>query len=313
MTAVHEIAIEACEPTPQDVAAGADFSVKVRIACPAGCDLSGVAVIVTAPDGGVASVAHDERVDAPEGRDIRNITLTAPRHVGEYVWHLTVAEHEVAGARHRVGTLDVPVKARPPHETSLAVWAIPSPVVTGQRFALKVGAKSAAGCALKGQRIEIRDERGVTMASGSLGDSPWPGTSALYWVELELPAPGEPGMFSWSVKFDPADLEFPHEGAAARFSIAIVRPPEHRLTVKVIEQTTAAPIQDAQVRLGAYRAATAPSGLAEIMMPKGTYDLAVWKAGYEAPVTSVAIDADVTVEIAVAALPEENPDAAWQM
>jgi hypothetical protein len=312
MTAAHAIAIEACEPAPQDVAAGADFAVKVRIACPAGCDLSGVPIIVTAPDGAVASIAHDERVDARDGRDIRNITLMAPRHVGEYVWRITVAEHQIAGVRHQAGALDVPVKARP-IETSLAVWAIPSPVVTGQRFALKVGAKSAAGCALNGQSIEIRDERGVAMASGSLGDTPWPGTSALYWVELQLPAPGGPGMFSWSVKFDPAGLELPHEGAAARFSIAIVRPPEHRLTVKVVEQATAAPIHDAQVRLGAYRAATAASGLAEIMMPKGTYDLAVWKPGYEAPVTSVAIDADITVEIAVAALPEENPDAAWQM
>jgi hypothetical protein len=49
------------------------------------------------------------------------------------------------------------------------------------------------------------------------------------------------------------------------------------------------------------------------MMPKGTYDLNVWKAGYVAPVRAIAIDADVTVEIEVAALPEENPDAAWRM
>jgi len=320
MTAAHAAALEACDPVPPEAAAGTDIVVKIRLACPAGCDLSGVPVIATAPDGTAVSIAHqgrdeggdERRDDGRDGGDIRSIALTAPRQVGEHVWHLAVAAHEVAGVRHAAGALDLTVTTRP-HETSLAVWAIPSPVVTGRRFALKVGAKSSAGCELHGQAIEIRDERGVAMASGSLGATPWPGTSALYWTELELPAPAEPGMFSWSVKFDPAELALPHEAASSRFCIAIVRPPEHRLTVKVVEQATAAPIQDALVRLGAYRAATGQSGLAEIMMPKGTFDLNVWKPGYAAPVRSVAIDADVTVEIEVAALPEENPDAAWQM
>jgi hypothetical protein len=115
------------------------------------------------------------------------------------------------------------------------------------------------------------------------------------------------------VRFDAADLAVPHRGTSSRFSIAIVQPPEHRLIVKVVEKDTAAPIENAQVRLGAYRAATGQAGLAELMMPKGSYDLNVWKSGYEAPATVVAIDADVTVEVAVMALPEENPDLAWQM
>ena len=37
------------------------------------------------------------------------------------------------------------------------------------------------------------------------------------------------------------------------------------------------------------------------------------KVGYEAPASSVTIDADAAVEVAVAVVPEENPDAAWQM
>jgi len=200
-----------------------------------------------------------------------------------------------------------------PHQTSLAAWSIPSPVVTGQRFAIKAGAKSAMACDLNGCIIEVCDETGAIMARGSLGPAPWPGTAALYWAELELQAPSRADMFSWSVRFDAAELEIPHEDAAASFSIAIVSPPEHRLTVKVFERETATPIADAQVRLGAYRTATGPSGLAEIMMPKGTFDLNVWKVGYEAPASSVTIDADAAVEVAVAVVPEENPDAAWQM
>jgi len=135
----------------------------------------------------------------------------------------------------------------------------------------------------------------------------------LYWTELDLVAPAQAGMFSWSVKFGASDLAVPHRDASSRFSIAIVQPPEHRLTVKVIEHETATPIENAQVRLGAYRAATGASGLAELMLPKGSYDLDVWKSGYEAPTTPVTVDADLAVEIAITALPEENPDAAWLM
>jgi hypothetical protein len=48
-------------------------------------------------------------------------------------------------------------------------------------------------------------------------------------------------------------------------------------------------------------------------MPKGSYSLTVWKVGYEAPATTVEVNEDATVEIAILAVPEENPYAAWMM
>jgi hypothetical protein len=193
------------------------------------------------------------------------------------------------------------------------VWAIPSPVVTRRPFAIKVGAKSAIGCDLTGMHIAVCDAAGAVLASGVLGDTPWPGTSSLHWAELTLVAPDESGMFSWSVTFDAVGLALPHQGSSSRFSIAIVDPPEHKLTIRVVEQQTASPIENAQVRLGAYRATTGGSGFAELMVPKGAYDLNVWKSGYDAPKTTITVDADCAVEVAIAPIPEENPDAAWQM
>jgi hypothetical protein len=67
------------------------------------------------------------------------------------------------------------------------------------------------------------------------------------------------------------------------------------------------------VRLGAYRAATDPSGRAEVAMPKGTYDLTVWKVGYEAPVHTVDVREDASVQVEAVIVPPENPDAAWLM
>jgi len=307
-TTTHATVIAVDDPV--EVAAGAGFVLSVRVSCPAGCDLSAVPIEATAPDG-VTTIVKLAARDADSG-ETREIALKAPLQVGQHIWRLSCPTHDSGGAHHEACLSPVAVHTRP-HETSLAVWAIPSPVVTGKPFTIKVGAKSAMGCDLAGKRIAVCDEAGAVLASGALGATPWPGTSALYWTELALVAPPEAGMFSWSATFDTAGLAVPHRGASSRFSIAIVNPPAHRLTVKVVERNTAAPIENAHVRLGAYRAATGGSGLAELMLPKGSYDLDVWKSGYEAPTTAVAIDADMTVEVAIVALPEENPDAAWLM
>ena len=48
-----------------------------------------------------------------------------------------------------------------PHPTSIAVWGVPSPVVVDGRFAVQVGVKCAAGCALAGQPVVVRDEAGA--------------------------------------------------------------------------------------------------------------------------------------------------------
>jgi hypothetical protein len=67
------------------------------------------------------------------------------------------------------------------------------------------------------------------------------------------------------------------------------------------------------VRLGAYRATTGPSGLAEVDMPNGVYDLDIWKAGYEAPTATVRRGKDTLIEVNAISVPGEDPDAAWQM
>ena len=47
-------------------------------------------------------------------------------------------------------------------------------------------------------------------------------------------------------------------------------------------------------------------------VPKGTYDLVVWKVGYDVPILSTEVAADWPVELEAAIVPEEDPDAIWQ-
>ncbi len=306
----HATTIELSEPLPPQVPVGSEVVVKVKVSCSEGCDLRGLPVRVTAPDGAVLT---ETLATCDAGiNETGALALKAPLQVGEHVWRIVFAPPAAAGVIHEDAALSVPIRTSP-QETSLAVWDIPSPVVTGERFEIKVGAKSAAACVLNGKAIEVCDQAGAVVVRGSLGDTPWPGTSALYWTTVELLAPAEAGLHTWTVQFAAAELEIPHAGSASSFSTAIVRPPEHRLTVKVMDKETAAPIPDVQIRLGAYRAATNEVGLAEVRMPKGVYDLNIWKVGYEAPARSVGVNEDVTVEVEALRLPEEEPDTFWRM
>ena len=304
----HATTIEMIEPVPPEVAVGAGIILKVKVSCAAGCDLDGTPVRVTAVEAAVESALgtgalRDETAE---------ITLEAPRQAGDHTWNVVCGPHPSAGIRH--GETSLPVRIRTiPHATSLAVWAIPSPVAMGEKFGIKAGAKSSAAVSLAGLNIEVCDETGAVVARGRLGAAPFPGTSALYWTEVELPAPAAEGLYAWSVKLAPGELDLPHEHASTSFSVSIVRPPEHRLTIKVIEKDTAAPIANAQVRLGVFRGATDQSGLAQVDMPRGVYDLNVWKIGYEAPTRTVELNRNISLEVEVLSVPEENPDAAWLM
>jgi hypothetical protein len=196
------------------------------------------------------------------------------------------------------------------HHTSLAVWGIPSTVVARERFTIRAGAKSSADCSLQGARIDACDAAGTVIGSGAMGSARWPETSALYWTELSLAAPARHGLASLSLRLDTAALRPPHRDATAAFAVMVVPPPQHTLTIRLAAQEN--PIADAELRLGAYRARTDASGRAELRLPKGQYDLRIWKVGYEAPARVLDIDGNMFVEIAAVFVPEENVDRAWK-
>jgi hypothetical protein len=294
---------------PIEVAVGSAFTLQVRASCPAGCDRTGLALAVAMPDGSTATHALATHADGVS--ETGDVALTAPACVGEHVVRIVLPAHDIAGTNYAEAALDVPVRTAP-QATSLAAWDVPSPVIAGARFTIRAGAKSAGDCALAGQAIEVCDGDGV-VARGVLGDAPLPGTAALYWTALDCTAPAEPGLASWSVRFAADGVALPHEGAAVTFSLAVVPAPECRLIVKVVEQESSAPIADVALRLGAYRATTSETGVAEIALPKGRYELQAWKVGYDAPPRPIALDADAVVEIAATVVPEEDPDARWRM
>ena len=183
------------------------------------------------------------------------------------------------------------------HKTSIAVWDLVAPLVIGGTAKVKVGAKCAAGCQLTDHGVEIHDASGKTIARAVLGGTPWPGTSGLYWTDVEFPAPAEAGTHTFSLTSE-------HGGAHSEFSFIAVKPPDHSVTIRVHDKTTRETMADVEVRLGVYRSITDARGLATVDVPKDSYALTVWKLGYELFSTEINVTGTTTIEVEIAVEPE---------
>jgi hypothetical protein len=199
----------------------------------------------------------------------------------------------------------------PANMISLAVWDVPMPAVAGEKFSIKVGAKSASSLALAGCRVEVSETTGAVVAMGTLGKAPLPETEALYWTAIDMPAPAQQQFAEYAVRLmsnadDPA-----HNAMATRFSVTVTAKPEHKLTVKVTEQTTAAALGGVEIRLGSFRARTNAAGQAELLVCKGDYQLQLFRTAHIAPAKPIDIKGDTSVELTMVHVPEDHPDARW--
>jgi hypothetical protein len=305
----HLTTVVLSRPPAAEIDAGTDIVLKVKVSCPDGCDLRERVINVMAPDGVVVGASRLAEF-GDHVNETTEFAFRAPDEVGEYSWTVLFPKSEADGLVHEESSLPIAVRTMA-HDTSLAVWGVPSPIVIDQPFRIHVGATCSAGCELNGKEIEVCDETGTSIARGTLGETPLEGTRALYWTEVDLCAPAREGTTSRSVRFTPTELRLPHDGASARFGFETVKPPQYSVTVKVVQKDAGTSVEDAQVRLGVYFAYSDPTGVATVAIPQGTYSLDVLKTGYEAPSRVLEVNDCVTVEVEVAVIPPENADAYW--
>ena len=162
---------------------------------------------------------------------------------------------------------------------------------------MKVGVRCSSGCALTGQEVHIHDTEQNHIGEGKLGPAPWSGTAGLYWTEVDVVAPPIEGMHTWTARFAAANPDTPHLGASSNFTVITVKPPEHRVTVEVLQQDTNAAVDASEVRLGVYRTLTDAGGIAYLDVPKGPYELNVWKLGFDLVTQTVEVGEDLTIKL----------------
>jgi uncharacterized membrane protein len=228
------------------------------------------------------------------------LTVKVPTKPETYKWVAVLAKQETAGIIHEGDSPPFSFVVKP-HTTSIAIWDVPSPVVFGTRFTIKAGVSCSAHCNLAGKEVEIHDHEGARTATGILGDVQWPKTRALYWAEVELGAPRTDGHYTWKVKFPKPEMALPHEEAASTFAFMTAGPPEHAVTVEVIDKDMKTPIKNAIVVLNAYKGYTDENGVARVSVPKGEYKVDIAASGKRYFQTTVKVVSDTSVKAELSA------------
>jgi hypothetical protein len=292
------------EVSPGEVDAGAELTVTVRVACPDGFDLSGQSVSIRNPDDAELAKAELREFDG-ERYATGAFTLRAPLEVGEHVYRAVLAALETDGVLQEETSTAFSFATKP-HTTSVNVWGLPSAIAAGERFRFKVGIKCSAGCALAGRPLSVCDGEGAQVGAASLCDDIWPGTTALYFAEVEAQAPLTPGDYAWRVECPGSDRDVPHAAGSSPFAVKVVRPPEHEVTVEAFDGEK--PVAGAHVLLHPYRAFTDDRGMAKVKVAKGRYKLFVSGFQYIAYEGIIDVAGDVTARAELTSEPEGQED-----
>ena len=297
---VHPTTLTAVEAFPAEVEVDAALAFAVRVACPHGCDLRGLRIEVADAEGVLAAselVDHDGAANVSD-----EIQLHAPRRAGGQAWTVRFPRHDGEAAAHAESML--PVRFRTvPHACSLTVWGAPSPATAAGPLPVHVGLRCGRACRLSGARVALLDDAGLQVVDGVLGETPWPGTEALYWTALEARAPAAEGVHAWTAVLLDAAAELPHAAPPAAFGFRTGKPCEHRAAVRVIAAAGREPLAGVAVRVGPYTAATAADGVATVAVPKGVFELSIRKEGLQARPFTVAIEGDLALDVEARAVP----------
>lgn len=261
------------EGAPADVDAGAEFSFICRVALSPKSDPSGLAVSIRDHDN--AELASAElSMSGGDCYATDEIFLKAPLTDGEYICRAFLVAGNKAHASFDTTSTEFSVVVKA-HSMRLNVWDLPSAIVAGESLTLKAGLKCSAGCNLASREVCIFDGDGIQIGDGKLCDEVWPGTSALYFAEVECKAPLAVGNHKWELRFTASDLGVPHAAGAAAFDIKIVDPPDCEVTIEAFDAGSQTPISGAHVVMHPYRALTGENGVAKLNVVKGKYELLV--------------------------------------
>jgi len=202
------------------------------------------------------------------------------------------------------------------HAVSVVAWDIPSAIVAGEKFRMKVGIKCADECDLANMEFGVFDENGTQAATGMLPPERWPGTTGLHVAEVELEAPAAEGLHTWSVKGPSVRLGASSEGAdevahaaeSISFGVRVVDRPEFLMTVEAVDGGDQTPLSGARVVMHPYRAITDERGIAQVRVAKGAYKLFVSQTRYVTFGLPVEVEGDMTAraELYVEPVTERN-------
>lgn len=292
----------ALEVSPDIVDAGSEMTLHARVSCSPSGDLAGHRLLVKDQAGADIGALVLADFDDDENA-VGALALKAPARTGDHVWSVLSPAVVKDGVSYAEASKTISFAVKP-HTTRVLAWDIPSTVVAGNRFTIRIGIKCSSECSFADKAFAIHDQDGAKIAAGTLSGGIWPGTTALYFATVELTAPSSANLYRWSVKSAGENLERPHAEGAAEFSLRVVDRPECLVTVEALDRLSREPVAGAQVVLHPYKAVTDERGFAEIRVAKGAYDLFVAKRKYLTLGLPVEVTADMTARAELDLEPE---------
>jgi hypothetical protein len=293
----HAVTLKAFPEFPEELPAGQPLTFLVTATCANGCDLRDSVVSISELTAALGRFDNGTNYSP-------DLTVSSPLTTGQNRWTLRFHAADSRSNVHRDAALDVTFKTTP-HETSLAIWGVPSAVVVDQSFSVSVGVKCRCNCELRGRIIEVVDDTGTVKGQTVLEDR-WPGTDSLWWSTARIAAPSVDGVHFWTCRLASDDVLPPHNRATATFSFRGAPPPEHSVMVEVSDVENGRPLDDAEVRLGPYAGFTDPNGTTILEVPTGTYELGIRKEGFAAQPRVVDVREKLTVAVKAHSAPTKE-------
>jgi hypothetical protein len=294
---------------PGVVDAGAEITLQAKVSCAPACDLRGHVLLIKDDAGGNAGSIELTEFDG-ETNETGELIVKAPVRPGGYAWIAVCPAVAKEGISYAEASTPVSFTVKP-HTANVVAWDIPSAIVVGERFRIKVGIKCSAECRLANRSFGIYDHEGARLATGTLSDTIWPGTSALYVSEVELHAPAAEGLYAWTVSgpstepgAERSDAAIPHDESVTSFGVRVVSRPEYVVKVETVDKLSQTPLSGARVVMHPYKAVTDERGVAEVRVAKGAYRLFVSQTRYVTYGLPLDVDADMTARAELYLEPE---------
>lgn len=193
----------------------------------------------------------------------------------------------------------------------VVVWDVPPAIECGEKFSIKVGIKCSAECRPDDCTMQINDHEGTQLAASTISGAAWPGSSALYFAELELTAPDTTGPYRWEATVTVIEQETLHKKCAAGFNLRVVAAPECVINVQAIDRENQTPVQGAKVVVYPYHTFTDAHGMAEVRVPKGEYRLFVSGKNYFPFRCDTEVKSDMTIRAELAVDRELSEAEVW--
>ncbi len=294
------------EASGAEIDAGSDVTFKVWVSCSGECDLRGHTVRLATHDDSLTRELEITEFDGIDN-ETAECVVRAPLEPGVYAWRVIFPEQGRGGIAHAEDAEPFPFVVKP-HRISLAVWDLPSPVVVATPLRFRVGATCVAHCSLVGKEVEVLDAEGAPVGRATLGSEPLPGAAALYWADVTVEAPQAEGLHKWSARMSAPDLAYEHDEAVYPFVFRTIGPPDHVVTVEVVDLQDGGPVEQADVLMHPYRARTGAGGEVRLEVCRGEYVLRVTKGNIGAYETTVVVEGDMSIQVKVLDIPPIRPD-----